>query len=917
MLAAFRKLRVAFLEWKTCRAFLRKKTNAQLQELLAVAFSNQHPLKLKQIELRDSLIACSPSIPDEHLADFFFHEVERFLLSAGNEARPEDWVCWVAARRRGKRELDVRDPAVSHALAEAYRTRKLARLSTTEQIFILDAYRKAYGEVLAAAGKNLDADLLPLFMEFAAIAQVLPGNDAAGVLRHWTSLFGRQPRSLFRLTNEEADSAPIRGIGSPNGASITMYYSAGDQYPTRICAAGTTPDPTLNSHLFSSLFATALACDTEPTLITTVGAVLSLKASNVHYGGIAAPLLAAALGPGGPIEPGKDTPFLGMSASESVLLVSDVFERFQNITGLIKVMTWDFADPAEIDEWAVHAIENGEPDGQQIHSDPSLSEGSTVIHFMPLLHRGPNGRAIPAEVRIPYRVLGGHQIFELLLAARSIYMKRLIEDGRRREAMAWQTHKEHQQASTRWLELSDAERAAECQRWPTITITGQYDFRLGLVVPLRESRQVSRREYEEEIRPAIIRDAKEFAMQFSELCKKLEAMNAEGGRAEILTFKLLVDSVIRSAPLPIPSEEISTLYNSWGERCRPAIWAAVEAFARSLGYPPELLAADNVVFNARLESSSQEVVIQPWLVVDLHDFILHVEAMSGTLRVFPAGKTPGLRDFIIDDEERGVANPRALHACFEEWVKQTSGVEQMRAQSNTNHAKGVASSRIRDIVEFNRGRRLLFDGHIDEALSCFEGVRGSDLAPVYFWGAVAHQYRFLKSAPVAPRRSTLLDRFWVAQDFMTGNIPVRLTGHDNLLIGAIDMVKNALRNPDQDRARIVPQGMAYLEQLRGRDAQFVSELLTKGANIPQIEANSLKLSHDEERELHAVSAAINAIELLDFAEQLKQVARALPFQGGISEAIKKSTHKVLGRADRVGMNDMPEAAQLNEIRKLI
>jgi hypothetical protein len=43
----------------------------------------------------------------------------------------------------------------------------------------------------------------------------------------------------------------------------------------------------------------------------------------------------------------------------------------------------------------------------------------------------------------------------------------------------------------------------------------------------------------------------------------------------------------------------------------------------------------------------------------------------------------------------------------------------------------------------------------------------------------------------------------------------------------------------------------------------------------------------------------------------------LPFQGGISEAIKKSTHKVLGRADRVGMNDMPEAAQLNEIRKLI
>jgi hypothetical protein len=94
----------------------------------------------------------------------------------------------------------------------------------------------------------------------------------------------------------------------------------------------------LNSQVFTSLFAAALACDGEPTFVLSGGSTLSWGAHGRREDLTPTRgLLSAVIGPAGPVAPHPNTPALGMEPEEAWELVKELFERFQDATGLVQV----------------------------------------------------------------------------------------------------------------------------------------------------------------------------------------------------------------------------------------------------------------------------------------------------------------------------------------------------------------------------------------------------------------------------------------------------------------------------------------------------------------------------------------------------------------------------------------------------
>jgi hypothetical protein len=904
-------------EARLCRRLIKNMDHRSLKDLLVFEIEEDRPFPIHKSKVRTAIFSIYSWKIGGRPEDLLFSSVESYLFDNVQDSQKGEWQSWLRSCRMQARHIDVMNPGTSRALLDAQNLGKLSDIPKEDYDFLLGCYLHTYGGILEKTGPGDRQEALAVLLEYAAIAQLVgPDESSIRVLRRWAEHQESRPRALTTMSDEQAHYAPLRGVGSPHGVTLTIYDEPASTTPVRMSCAGTTGDTTLNSQVFTSLFAAALACDSEPTFITSGGSTLSLKSRD--RGSASYPsqsILSVVIGPGGPVEPSSGTPSLGMNAEQAMWLASDMFQRFQDSTGLVQVMHWQTADAHQFEHRITRALKMGDGPPRVVKSDARHSEGASVVHVIPLLHRDAKGAVVPIEIELPYRLLGPERVFRMLSDARQTYMQRLIAEGRRRQLYAEDVHRKQDEKIREWASRTEASKREACRRIPTFTITGQFHFVLGISVPLDSPEQIARRDFEESMRPKIRDQAKEWAERFEDLCGRLEDLNKTGGKADILTFKLLVDSMIRQAPIAIAHRNFQSEYERWVKLSSIPVWAAIAEWAKSRRLSPETLAADNIVFNARLEGNRKSVLIQPWVVVDLHDSAVYVNCREGLMEVFPAGKTPTLADTLIPDPENGITDLRSLHDRFCSWaVDSIQLLNERERREDDVRSKILGDHMVGAVVQLRRAKRLLFKGDARQAIECIEAIRSADLAPIYFWGAVAHQYRFLGNYRYLGgidglRREERIER----------RVSVAIgTLIEFLKLESKFSVNQMLPAPAAGRHSVPVDGEAqeFLRQMQARDESFVQGLLRDKPKIWELERQSLHLSSDYEERVSAAISALSSLELLRLAEFMKQTAKALPVTGRWTSDLQRDVEMIIQQAESLTFRDSAVAAQIEDLAKL-
>jgi hypothetical protein len=907
-------------ELDLCNRFVMQKDHQSLTNLLVFTRDYDLPFPIHNSKVRETLFNLSSWQIEEKYQEDLFDIIKEFLFSNVTHSQKNEWHSWLRESRNLTHHINVLTLSTSQALSEAHKAGKFNDLPKIEHNYLLGLYLQAYGEILENTGPEDQQDLLPVLVEFATITQVLGPNEySARILNNWARRRPLQPRALTGMSDEQVKFAPIRGVGSPHGVSVTIYQDPGSNAPTRITRAGVTGDATLNSQVFTSLFAAALACNSEPTFVTSSGGILSLEEQERDYSSRPiTKLVSAAIGPNGPVEPRSGTPTLGMSPEEAMTLVLDLFNRFQETTGLVHVTRWQTEDAIELENELTQALSVKDDRPIVITSDFRYSEGAGVIHLMPLYHRGATGEVKPVEIEIPYQLLGSERVFTLLREARNRYMKQLISAGQQRREHARQAFDAQDKQVIYWASLSEKQKQARCQQDPWVTITQSYDFELGITTPLASPQKVDRREYEDSQRPQIRDHAKEYAEKFTALCKKLEDLNQPGGKADILTFKLLVDSMIRHSSLSI-SPDFQHDYRDWVKRSSFLVWAAIEGWARGRGFSPETLAADNILFNAQLKvtSSQKSVVIQPWIMVDLHDFVIQVDRQNGVMKVFPSGKTPSLVDVFIPDLENGITDPNSLHKLFCSWTTNNFLREERTGEEEAVRSEIFNDPQISGMLTLTEAKQLLFKGKTPQATEIIRMIRKFDLAPIYFWGAVSHQYQFLERNQI--QFGLRLNQYSQSEKA------------ERLLNAAFGTLVESLKQLEDKQSQttslsrifrkttpqpaLVPvdnEAQKFLQQLRSRDPSFIQGLLEQKP-IFELENDSLNWSETDKKRFSGAIYALSSLEFLHLAETMKNMASSLPFTGTGTRDLRQNLDQILKQAQSLTFQDSSVTPQIERL----
>jgi hypothetical protein len=932
------------------RNFVKDRTTVTLAHLLGFLAQHDRDLSVERDDVRESIFGLDwkkswDELPAAH-REIVFRAVDGYLFRQPTTVSSGDWRSWIRMSKAADRVLTVTEPAFAQGLLGAKRHGKFSDLPKEDSDYLLSCYLRAYGEILEQSGVDDREFALPILLEFAAIAQVLgPTEYSSTILHRWVKHGQQKPRALASLSDDQAYDAPIRGVGSPNGASVTMYQGGQLSTPARIAYAGITGDRTLNAQMFSSLFSTALACDNEQSFLTAVGGVLHLdhdRSSVVPTG--RGTVLRATLGFDGPSEPSAGMPSLGMEPDEAFELVAELFQRFKDATGLVSVMHWGVGDAEALDDRVKKALNSGGESERRLKSEPSHSEGSGVVHVMPLLHRNKDGAVEPIQIPISYSALSPDLVLKLTRTARQSYMAQLIANGRRREAMAQNAYTQHDRFVKRWQALTEPQKEAECKAAPWVTITQSYNFELGMITVVEPPEKISSREYEERRRPDLRDSAKQYAEKFAALCSTLEKLNQSGGIADTLSFRFLIDAAIRGDSLLIADSRFRSEYKTWVDHTSAPVWALLEDWAIRRQYPVELMAADNILFNSRLSDDGQTVWIQPHVAVDLHDFEIIIDGTAGTMYAFPGGHTPSLKERMVLDRRHGILDPQTLHRQFCDWVQTHLGIADARSKGDRSlRHKVMAEKRLAGLILLQQGKRLLFKGELERSVDAFEGARKSDLAAVYFWGAVAHQYRFLRDyrhdlvgvgnldesakrerllnaavhiliesvKPAAPKLSFQELDARLSAAGMAGVFPKGSTKRPTALLEQM-LASSLTRSLPLDSSAKV-----FLDQLRARDTTFVKGLMVAKPDIGALEQASLNVTPAEEERLRAAMYALSSLDFLSLAESMKTVARSMPFAGRPSRELRKELDEIVKRAQTLPLSDPPGAAQIEELTGLL
>lgn len=801
----------------------------------------------------------------------------------------------------------------------------LKGLSKEERDYLLGLYRDAYTVALGSQPDPLNPDLLPVLLSYASVLhEVGSDGSARKFLERLSSSLPPQPRWVGAMSDEESFSSPECGVGSPHRIGVTIYHDPAAFGPVRITGAGTTADSTLTTRVFTNVFAAALACDPEPTLITTVGWSLSLTPGTSALEDKAQDsVLTAALTPAGPAEPTADVPTMGMTAEEALSVIADSFERSQESTGLVRVMRWETQDAEYVEQRIRAALEEQGTGVHVLRSEPRHTEGSSVIHVMPLLRRDSTGTIVPVEIEIPYDSLGSQTVFNLLQRSRNAYMNQLIGAAQCRQAYARRAWSEQELMIKKWKAFSEECKAEICAKYPTVTITQAYDWDLGIDVPLPTPEFVPRRTYEEERRPDILESAKQHEERFAAIAKKLDTINRPGGRADILTFKLLIDSMIRRAVIAIPDDRFQEEYRRWLSVSSASIWAAITTWAKSNRIRPECLAADNICFNVHVENCRGRVLLRPMVLIDLHDFVVRIARAEGVMEVFPGGKTPSLADCFVPDQGSDLCKLSDLHGQFVQWMGRNCAVDKARQDGSKNLVSEIyGDGKIGTLIRLTHAKQSLFRGDVDHALQIIEEIRKFDVAAVYFWGAVAGQYKHLCDVPipglatqVEKRREQLLN---ISINVLIEYIKTKPFKAKSRKKTTPSIASETIASAAQAVKLTAPQAINYLGQLQACDPSFVAELAGDSPDIAALEQKSFGLSSKDQEKCSAAVSALSAMELLDFAEAVKDMAKALPYAGGrLSTDVKREIRELLKRRELLTVASLPSSVEFDELQNLL
>jgi hypothetical protein len=870
--------------------------------LISFLMANQRPIPVDREQFRERLFSLSSWKLATENQDELFMSVEDHLFNNPGESTDTEWTQWLKLSRAAGHYVNVSSPFTCAALKLALNSGKLDGLQREEKEFLLECFRRHYESVLGQLEPEEQEKVLPLLLELGSLDQVLePSTTSVDLIRRWAEHRQAHPRALAAFGPEQIYEAPLRGVGSPNGVSVTLYHSVGDRIPTRISCAGLTGDAVLNSEVFTSMFAAALSCDSEPTFVLTNGATLSLSPQNQEIGfGESPPYLSASIGPAGFVEPGRGNPTLEMQPQEALMLIANFLESIQVETGLVQVTRWNFVDAQELEKRIASALQEKERTVRLKSSSGTIESGS-AIHVIPLLHRDEDDNVVPIEISIPYHVLSPQKVFDLLRNARENYMQELIANGQRREVMARRAFEEQDQLVKYWKTMSAEEREEFYRRHPYVTVNQRYDFVLGIIRPVAE-KQVDRMVYEEEDRPSIRDQAAEYKEKFKSLCEKLAQLNKPGGRADSLTFKLLIDSLLRRAPLVIQHEAFQAEYKKWVENFSDLAWSVLEVWAKQRGLSPETLAADNIVFNARLDLETQSVIVQPWVMVDLHDFIALIDCKKGLMEILPAGASPSLADTLVLDPKHQIVDLQSLLQQFNDWAENTLQLTDARKREVAAAESGIrAHPNFSTLIQIEQAKHLLMKGLAGKAAQIIDRIRSSDLAPVYFWGAVTYQYLYLEHNLAGLNLAQLQPQERSKQ----------------LFANAFVRVIESLKGQDIPFGK---RGQEYLGQLRARDMAFVNKLTSRGLEdlaLDALERESVQMSPEEEEQFRAAKFAVASLELLNLAETMVSLSDDLPAIGAGVKEVERVLKQIVESEYSLSLLRPRCATQIEELAHMV
>jgi len=829
------------------------------------------------------------------------------------------------------RRMPVTDPVLAHALVTAKRTGKLDELPEEDSRYLLRAYHDAFGARLNSADPNRSGkDALPIVVEFGAISQLLGSDNASRtILERWRTVFAKRPSALNLSNWDQALDCPIEGIGSPSRMVVTRY-GTDPRIPDRLCAAGTTPDKLLNRHMASGLFTTALACDPETSLISTVAARLDIGERRMRFDRV---LLHASVNAAGVGDASLTGPVLGVSAEEAMSLASEMFSQSAQASGLVRIRDSELSLCERLDSDIASAITETSGEERRFTSRQNPAQSIGRVHITPLLHRTPEGSAEVVTIPVPLELFNPKRLLAIARATRQSYMAELIANGRRREAFCKEMYNTHDKIVKEWESLDETERIRRFKDAPDVTIIESVDFELGLVVPMKQPQKKSRMDFENQIRPALRDSARSYAIQFNELCEKLEKLNRDDGIADKLCLKLVVDSLIRNADIPVENEEFSMHYQSLRKTTSDRLWSRLQTWALGRGYPPELLASHSTVFDSKIDDNEGTVFVIPFVVINLDDYEIIIDRKSGLMYAFTSQHTPSLNDAIKDASDGdGDVTPKELRERAREYLRfRASALTNLSGALNDLKRMIGGNERVETVLLLEQGKGLLMKGAAAEAFECLSKAGQRSPAPVLFWAAVAAQYgRYSKFGdPHSASQNPHKARLNAAIADVLGDLgPV-----ERRLRRTEALVKAALRldNPERERlllqsvvgqvigpgSGLAPRARGLVERLRSKHPSFVSKITRENANLFEVERAELALSEKEQIQLRVAIQALTAVDFLRLGVQMQQTAKRLPLWGSPAPDLRRDMEQIIKAARLQPLHDPPGIEQFEDLAEML
>lgn len=874
--------------------------NQALAELVFFLAKYNRSFDSNNSKARDALFKVkSWQIPEEYkdYQSYLFFWAEEYLFDLNNSVQANEWRVWLNAARTLKHQVDVMDPRVAQALGNAF---KFNNFHTEDYEYLYIPCMKAWKQMLVnVRGSHEQEELIPIFLAYGTLAQEFGINeDSQEVFRYWSMNRAVRPRALLAMDDELACHAPIRGIGSPHGIVITFHEDP-SRKPVSISCAGSTGDLTLNLKLFTALFARALTCELQSTLVMSNGSTLSIAPQDndekMNW------LVTGINIEGGSILDDNDKQILNVLAGS---LLKDLEQ-----SGLVQLRNYTGAGERERLTKKIIDILKQKNDGIHIiESNSNVVNEAGVVHVIPFLYRDADGIVRPIEIEIPCAYLGADEVFKILHNARSENIQQLINAGRQRQSILRKAFHDQRKRIRWWESLSDEDKANQCTQLRTISVAQSYDSDLGIFVRLEPPEEIERSKYENEDSPRLCDALERDISRYETLCNKLEKIDAPNGEADKLTFKFLVDAMIRQAPVLItrPKEFINE-YKEWVALRSGLVWAAIENWVIQRGLSSQVLARDNILFDVDYTTDLTSVIIRPVIMVDIHDFLVRVDCTNGLLEVISGANTPTLLEVLDAKQKKKIDDLKTLHGQFSMRVEEISWVRDMtKPIEGKPEQEKPSHSQTDTLLGLFKVRHLLLLGATNKAIKLVDALSKSYFSPVYFWRAFTYQYRFLEAKVTDPKR---ISEDTYSQAFNKAPFHSIL----RILQEYLSYAQNNSPVPSDLDLPITGEAMMVLDELKSKDELYMKRISTISVD-ELFGAETLDLSPDSETQFWDAYYANTSNEFLYTALAMKEAAKSLVHPDRYENATKEKVirentdvvFKIIEMVDELTQNSLAQ-----------